>query len=118
MIFYRNSIAAVKCKKEDSLYRIDVQVEKHKLEDDGVGNEKPVVDEEYIDMGVFTAAISPDSQLPDIIQQVKLKEGINHITLYSRVPPVKVIVDPHYLLMNQLLLSGKGQQWKKVQVGG
>jgi hypothetical protein len=34
------------------------------------------------------------------------------------VPPVKVIVDLHYLLMNQLLLNGKGQQWKKVQVGG
>lgn len=116
MIFYRNSIAGVKCRKEDSLYRIDVDVEKHKVEDDGLGNETPVKDEEYIDMGIFTAAISPDSQLPDIIRPVKLKEGMNHITLYAGRPPVKVMVDPHYLLMNQLLLSGKGQQWKKVQI--
>ncbi|RFS24723.1 hypothetical protein DVR12_05865 [Chitinophaga silvatica] len=117
VIVYRNKVRSIKATQtDDKRYRIEVEVEKHKFEDDGAGNEKPIKDEEYVDMGIFTMRNPPEARIPDIITSVKLTDGINRLVFYSDAPPTKVMIDPRYLLVNLNLLSGKNDEWKKVNL--
>lgn len=119
-IVYENQVKKVTAKQlADKSYRLDVEVETHKGEDDGFGVVTPMKLDEWIEIGIYTAA-QPESEdgiaLADIVQPVKIKDGINRFTLFVKEKPRSVIIDPHYFRSNTLLMRYENLEKKKVKL--
>lgn len=114
IILYKNRIVKVDAQPDGKRFKINITLDTKKMQDDGTGNLTTLPQDEYIDLGIFTAA-GRNMQLADVIVPVKVHAGVNNVTVYTEAPPSKVIIDPYYVLMNMSLLSGQHENYKDIR---
>lgn len=77
-------------------WRLTLDVEAHKLRADGSGKETEVPMNDFVEIGVFTAA-----KTPLYLQKHRIRTGLQRITVTVKGAPAEAGVDPHLNLIDR-----------------
>ena len=103
--FYRNSIRSSSATRStDGHYEIAMVISCAKYHVDPLGRETEVPMNDHIDIGLFgDPQREIDANAPMSIQRVRLKGGLNTVTLHSPILPATVVIDPMHLFFDRNL---------------
>ncbi|MCL3782011.1 hypothetical protein EMN47_16615 [Prolixibacteraceae bacterium JC049] len=76
-------------------YTVNTTIDLEKYYADGQGKKQDTTCDDYIEIGAYN---SKNKLL--YLEKVKLKKGVNHLTLQMKRKPSYLVIDPNYLLMS------------------
>ena len=96
IVVYDNKITDAKMVKNGDGYTVNVTLDIKKLNADGTGKETAVACNDYMEFAVY-------KDKNTILQSIryKLKDGVNQISIPVGVKPYKVMLDPHFMLIDK-----------------
>ena len=94
---YENKIITANYEElQNRNYKVSLVVEAKKVYSDGLGNEKEVSVNDWIDIGVLDG-----NNQPLYLQKHKLKTGRNEFTIVVEQEPIKAGIDPYNILIDR-----------------
>ena len=96
IVVYDNKITDAKMVRNSDGYTVNVTLGIKKLNADGTGKETAVACNDYMELAVY-------KDKNTILQSIryKLKDGVNQISIPVGVKPYKVVLDPHFMLIDK-----------------
>ena len=96
IVIYDNKVTEATAAKTANGYMLNLTLDIKKESADGAGKETNVACNDYMEIGIYK-----DSKTQMQLSRVKLKNGINKLSIPVSAAPYKVVLDPHLILIDK-----------------